>query len=31
MGVIAVVIALIGGFVSSRPHKDRLAVDIHVV
>ena len=29
--VIAVVIALIGGFVQSRRHKDRLAVDIHMV
>lgn len=29
--VIAVVIVLIGGFVQSRRHKDRLAVDIHMV
>ena len=31
MGLFAVVIALIGGIVSSRRHKDRLAVDIHMV
>jgi hypothetical protein len=29
--VIAVVIALIGGFVQSRRHKDRLAADVHLV
>jgi hypothetical protein len=29
--VIAVVIALIGGFVQSRRHKDRRAVDVHMV
>ncbi|MGZ8801578.1 MAG: DUF6790 family protein [Mycobacterium sp.] len=29
--IIAVVIALIGGFVQSRRHKDRAAVDVHMV
>lgn len=29
--VIAVVIALIGGFVASRRHRDRLGVDVHLV
>jgi hypothetical protein len=29
--VVAVVIALVGGFVQSRRHKDRLAVDVHLV
>ncbi len=29
--IIAVVIALIGGFVQSRRHKDRLAADVHMV
>jgi vacuolar-type H+-ATPase subunit I/STV1 len=31
VGILMVVIALIGGFVQSRRHKDRLAVDIHMV
>jgi uncharacterized membrane protein YfcA len=29
--IVAVVIALLGGFVQSRRHKDRVAVDVHMV